>query len=99
MALAATVVWAVAELYLLLLVARMVLDLVMSFARQWRPRGLLASVAEIIFTATDPPIKLVRKVIPPLRIGAVALDLGFILVVIAVSVLASVAGAMMRVGP
>jgi YggT family protein len=87
-ALAGTIIWAIAQVYLLVLLCRMVLDLVMAFARGWRPRGALAMAAEIVFTATDPPIKLVRRIIPPVRIGAVALDLGFIVVVLACSMVA-----------
>jgi YggT family protein len=85
MVVAATILWALAQLYLLVLIARMVISLVMAFARDWRPRGAAAVVSEVIFTLTDPPIKLARRLIPPLRLGGMALDLGFMLVVILVS--------------
>lgn len=55
----------------------------------------MLAVAEIIYTLTDPPVKAVRKVIPPLRLGGIALDLGFIIVFIAVQVLA---GMLIRFG-
>ncbi|MDR1824944.1 MAG: YggT family protein [Bifidobacteriaceae bacterium] len=85
MALAATIVWALAQLYLLVLLARMVLSLAMVFARDWRPRGRVAAAAEIIFTVTDPPIRACRRILPTVRIGGIGLDLGFLVVVIAVS--------------
>ena len=95
MVLAGTIVWATAQLYLLILLGRVALDLTMALARGWRPRGALAALAEIVFVITDPPIKLVRRVIPPVRLGAMALDLGFIVVMLAVSAIAT-AGALMR---
>jgi YggT family protein len=95
MALAASIVWAVAQLYLLVLLARMVVQLVMAYSRGWRPRGAAAVAAEVVFTVTDPPIKLVRRLIPPVRLGAVSLDLAFIVVFLAVSAVAYVASAAM----
>ncbi|ACZ30321.1 protein of unknown function YGGT [Xylanimonas cellulosilytica DSM 15894] len=67
-------------LYLLCLVARMVLDWVQYFARDWRPTGAVLVIAEVVYTLTDPPLRAVRRIIPPLRIGNIALDLGFMLV-------------------
>ncbi|MCL2802728.1 MAG: YggT family protein [Micrococcales bacterium] len=97
MHLAGVIVLASAQIYLLLLVCRMVIDLVISFARGWRPRGIAAGAAEIVFVMTDPPIKLVRRFMPPLRLGAIALDLGFIVVVFAVAFVAYL-GAIMASG-
>ena len=62
-------------LFLILLIARLVLDYVQMFARSWRPRGPMLVVAEIIYTVTDPPLRALRKVIPPLKIGSVSIDL------------------------
>ena len=55
----------------LLLLARLVFDLVQAFARDWRPRGPLVLLLEVIYTITDPPLKLLRRIIPPLRLGQV----------------------------
>jgi YggT family protein len=74
-------------LYLLALVLRMVLDWVQYFARDWRPTGVVLVLAELVYTLTDPPLRLVRRVIPPLRIGNMALDIGFMLVFFVVLVL------------
>jgi YggT family protein len=63
--------------FLLLLIGRLVLDWIQVFAREWRPRGPVLVVAEVIYTATDPPLKLLRRLIPPLRLGSVQLDLAF----------------------
>ncbi|WP_106819063.1 YggT family protein [Janibacter massiliensis] len=76
-------VWAVVRLvlylYLVLLLIRLVLEWIQVFARDWRPRGVVLVLAEGVYTATDPPLRALRKVIPPLRIGSVQLDLSFLL--------------------
>ena len=64
-------------LYLLVLVGRLVFDWIRIFAREWRPRGAALVVAEPIYTMTEPPLRLLRKVIPPLRLGGVSVDLSF----------------------
>jgi YggT family protein len=70
--------------FFLLLIGRLVVDYIQMFARSWRPRGPLLVVAEIVYTITDPPLKALRRVIPPLRIGQVTLDLSFLVLVILV---------------
>jgi YggT family protein len=89
---AALIIWLLAWLYLLVLIARMVIDMVIAMGRGWRPTGAAAAVAEIIFIVTDPPLKLVRRFVRPIRLGAVALDLALPIVALAVSLLAYVAG-------
>lgn len=79
----ATILW----LYLFVLIARLVLEYVQFFARDWRPRGAVLVVVEAIYTVTDPPLRLLRKAIPPLRLGGVALDLSFIVLFIAIQLL------------
>lgn len=79
----ATLLW----IYWLLFIARLVLDLVSSFARGFRPTGVLLLIAEAVFTVTDPPLKLLRRFIPPLRLGSVQFDLGFIIVLVLLQVL------------
>jgi YggT family protein len=74
----------------LLLLARLVFDLVQAFAREWRPRGPILLVLEVIYTVTDPPLKLLRRVIPPLRLGQIQLDLAFLILLIATNILISV---------
>ncbi|BBG03077.1 MULTISPECIES: YggT family protein [Pseudonocardia] len=68
----------------LLLAARIVVEMVRSFARQWRPAGAPAVALEVVFTATDPPVKLLRRVIPVVRIGGVGLDLSIMVLLLVV---------------
>ena len=81
------VIQLVLQLFLLLLFARFVVDWVQVFARSWSPRGVLLVGLEVVYSVTDPPIKALRKVIPPLRIGNFALDLSMLLVFIGAYVL------------
>ncbi len=64
-------------LYILVLLARLVMDYIPLFSREWRPRGAGLVAAELVYTVTDPPIKLLRRVVPPLRVGPVAIDFAF----------------------
>jgi YggT family protein len=77
-------------LYVFVLLARLVLEYIPVFNREWRPRGAGLVVAEIIYTLTDPPIRLLRRFIPPLRIGPVAIDLAFAITIFLCFVLLSV---------
>ena len=70
-----------------LLWIRFVVDWVQVFARSWSPSGPLLVLLEVVYSVTDPPIKALRRVIPPLRIGSIALDLSFLIVIIAAYVL------------
>lgn len=79
------------RLFWVMLLARLVLDLVQAFARSWQPRGPMLLVAEGVYTVTDPPIRLVRRFVPPLRFGQVQFDLAFLIVLIGVQVLTSLA--------
>jgi YggT family protein len=80
------------RLFQLLMIIRFIVDLVMSFSRSWRPSGFLTVILEITYTVTDPPLRFLRRFIPPLRLGRVALDLSFMLLFILVSVLINVVG-------
>jgi YggT family protein len=86
-----SIAYVVLLLYFFALWARFLLDLVQAFSAGWRPRGALLVLAEGAYTVTDPPIKAVRRVLPPLRIGQFALDFGFTIVMFAVIVLMYVA--------
>ncbi len=68
------VVW----LFLIILIIRLVFDWIQVFARDWRPTGPVLVVAEAVYSTTDPPLKALRKVLPPLRIGSIQLDLAFL---------------------
>ena len=81
----------VLTIYLVLLIGRMIFGWVQVFARDWRPTGIVLVLAEAIFTVTDPPLKFLRRFIPPLRLGMVALDLSFMVLFIVVLILLEVA--------
>lgn len=75
------------ELFLFALFARLVIDYVRMFKPDWRPRGILLPLLEIVYTVTDKPLSFIRRFVPPLRLGPVALDLSFILLFFAVQLL------------
>lgn len=79
-------------LFFFLLIARLVLDYVQMFARSWRPSGFALVIAEVVYTITDPPLKALRRVIPPLRIGQISLDLSFLVLIIVVQILINILG-------
>ena len=64
-------------LFLLFLIGRLVLDYVRQFARSWHPSGVVLVLAEVTYTVTEPPLKLLRRFIPNLRLGSLAFDLSF----------------------
>ena len=68
---------AVLYLFLLFLIGRLVLDYVRQFARSWRPTGVVLVLAEVTYTVTEPPLKLLRRFIPNVRLGNLAFDLSF----------------------
>jgi YggT family protein len=74
-------------IYLVLLVGRMIFGWIQVFSRSWHPRGIVLVIAEAVFTATDPPLKFLRRYIRPLRIGTVAMDLSFMVLFIVVLIL------------
>jgi len=74
-------------IFILLLIARFIVDWVQVFARQWTPHGPALVVLEAVYSTTDPPIKALRRVIPPLRIGNFALDLSMLLVFVGAYIL------------
>lgn len=71
-------------LFKLALFARIIIDYVRMFARNWRPNSFLIAVFEFIYAITDPPMKFIRRFVPPLRLGGVAIDLAFIVLLIAI---------------
>lgn len=74
-------------LFFIALILRMIFDWVQMFSRDWRPRGVVLVAAEAVYTTTDPPLRALRRVIPPLRIGGVQLDLAFMVLFLIVVIL------------
>jgi YggT family protein len=80
----------VLAIYLFILIVRMVFSWIQSYSRDWHPRGILLVVAESAFTVTDPPLKFLRRFIPVLRLGMVALDLSFMVLFFVVLIMLEV---------
>ena len=79
------------SVYLVLLIIRLVISWIQVYARSWSPTGILLVIAEGVYSATDPPLRFLRRYIPTLRLGSVALDLSFMLLFLVVYVLWQVA--------
>jgi YggT family protein len=77
-------------LFFVVLIGRLVLEWVQVFARDWRPRGAVLVVAEVVYSITDPPLRTLRKVIKPIRLGQVQLDLAFMVLALGCALLMSV---------
>jgi YggT family protein len=90
-----TLLWGVVGyalyVYIILILARLVLDWTRQFARKWRPAGAAAVGVELVYIATDPPIRLLRRLVPPLQLGTVSLDLSVIILLIVLIALHQVA--------
>jgi|UniRef100_UPI000112D367 YggT family protein len=78
------------DLFKYALFIRLIIDYARLFARNWRPNSFLIAFFEFIYALTDPPMKFVGRFVPPLRIGGVSLDLSFIVILIAISLLQGV---------
>ena len=78
------------DIYILVLIVRLVFDYISMFARDWRPRGPVLVLAETLYSLTDPPLNAIRRVVPPLRLGAISLDLGFLILIFGISILRNV---------
>lgn len=76
--------------YLAILIIRMILSWIQMFSRSWRPTGIVLVIAEAAFTATDPPLRFLRRYIPSLRLGTVGFDLSFTVLFLLVFVLTQV---------
>ncbi len=81
------VLYYVLSIYLLILIGRLILSWIQAYSRSWSPTGVLLVLAEFIYTATDPPLRFLRRYIPSLRLGTVALDLSFMVLFLVLVVL------------
>ena len=77
--------------FFLLLIFRLIMEFVFTLSRSYRPTGLMAMALELTYSVTDPPLRALRRIIPPLRIGGFALDLAFLLLIIGVQILMRIA--------
>ncbi|WP_172120885.1 YggT family protein [Actinomyces faecalis] len=84
------------SLYVLVLLGRVVLDWVDLFSRQWRPRGVVLVLANLVYALTDPPLRWLRRVVPVLRAGGMGIDLSFIALYLVIVVLQVLLGMVAR---
>lgn len=96
LALIAAVLNALLLIYVFVLLARLILEYIPVFNREWRPRGAGLVAAEVVYTLTDPPIKFFRRFIPPLRVGAISIDFAFAITMLLCFILLGVTGAIAR---
>ena len=87
MSLVGQVIYGALVFFIALLWIRFIVDWVQVFARSWQPKGFVLVLLEIIYSITDPPIVFIRRFVPPLRIGSIALDTSFIIVLVSVYLL------------
>ena len=83
-------------LYVLVLLGRLILEWMPVLNREWRPKGPALVAAELVYTVTDPPIKLFRRFIPPLRVGAISIDFAFTATMLVCFVLLGITGSLAR---
>ena len=82
------------QIFFYLMIARFIAELVMSFNRSWRPSGLLLPILDVTYSITDPPLKFVRRFVPPIQLGGISLDLAWTIVLFGVLILQSFARAL-----
>ncbi|WP_285730129.1 YggT family protein [Nocardiopsis sp. ATB16-24] len=78
------------QLFIFVLLARVILEMVQSFSRTWRPTGFVLVIAEVVYTITDPPLRFLRRFIKPVRLGSIALDLSVLVLFFGVYILMAV---------
>ena len=83
----ALIVYWLLSIFIVIMWARFVLDLVAVYARNWRPRGFVLVLAELVFTITDPPVRAVRRFVKPVRLGNAMIDFSWSIVMLAAIIL------------
>jgi YggT family protein len=84
MSLLAQFIYWLLQAYFFALIGRFILDLILTTNPSWRPKGLFLVLAEVVMTITDPPLRWIRRIVPPLRFGVIALDLAWTILISAV---------------
>ncbi|OZG48689.1 YggT family protein [Bombiscardovia coagulans] len=75
------------DAYIFVLFMRMIVDWILVLSPRWYPRGLVASIISIIYQLTEPPLRWLRRYIPPLPLGRIQLDVSFLVLWFALIVL------------
>lgn len=84
------------RLYVFLLILRIIIEMIQSFSRNWRPPRWFMIASEPIFVVTDPPVKALRKLIPPIQLGGVGLDVSVLVLFFGLQIISMLLGAMIR---
>lgn len=96
MAVVGSILYYLLQIFILVMWVRLILDFVRSARPTWRPRGFALVLLSLVFTITDPPLKVVRKVIKPVRFGAVSIDFAWTIVLIFAFILSNVVAGLGR---
>ena len=81
------VVYLLLYVFFLTLLSRFVLGWIMHFGRRWQPGRGSAAALEVVWSVTDPPLNALRRVIRPLRVGTVSVDLASLVLLVILYVL------------
>ncbi len=84
MGLIALILWWALQVFFFAMMGRLIVDLLLSVNPSWRPKGFVLILVELVMTVTDPVLKLVKRIIPPIRMGVIQFDLGWTLIVMAI---------------
>jgi YggT family protein len=87
-----SVVYNALVIFIICMWVRFLIDLVRTLRRDWRPRGFVLVLFSIVIAITDPPLKFVRRFVRPIRLGAVAIDLAWTIVLLAAVILMYIVG-------
>mgnify|MGYP000518228936 CR=1 FL=1 len=90
MAIVGGILYYILQVFILVMWVRLIVDFVRSARPEWRPKGPLLVLLSVVFAITDPPLKLVRRAIKPVRFGAVSIDFAWTIVLIAAFILSNV---------
>lgn len=66
------------DAYITVLFVRMILDWVSVLAPRWYPKGVVASLINVVYQLTEPPLRWLRRYIRPIPMGPIAMDVSFI---------------------
>lgn len=78
------------RIFVLILILRIIVEMIQSFSRNYRPQRWFVMIAEPVFVITDPPVKGLRRLIPPLNMGGVALDMSVLVLFFGLQILVMV---------
>ncbi|MDY3127813.1 MAG: YggT family protein [Corynebacterium sp.] len=90
------ILWALLRVYTIVLIIRIIVEMIQSFSRRFSPPRWFVLIAEPMFVVTDPPVKALRRIIPPVQLGGVGLDLSVLVLFFILQVLQVLVGVAFR---